>query len=109
MLAKKGMKRKEMALTDYLEECRKYALSQVDKQRNDFKRLGVSGDWNHPYVTLTKDYEAAQIHVFGKMAEKGYIYKGLKPIYWSPSSESSLARSEIWIPRCAVAFHLCGL
>ncbi|MBV6552669.1 class I tRNA ligase family protein, partial [Acinetobacter soli] len=48
-----------------------------------------------PYITLTPDYEAAEIRVFGKMAEKGYIYKGLKPIYWSPSSESSLAEAEI--------------
>ncbi|WP_071130832.1 isoleucine--tRNA ligase [Enterococcus timonensis] len=95
VLTNAGMKRKEMDLVDYLEECRKYALSQVDKQRNDFKRLGVSGDWEHPYVTLAPDYEAAQIRVFGKMAEKGYIYKGLKPIYWSPSSESSLAEAEI--------------
>ncbi|WEV45499.1 isoleucine--tRNA ligase [Streptococcaceae bacterium ESL0687] len=95
VLAKKGIKRKEMDLLDYLEECRKYALSQVDTQRADFKRLGVMADWNHPYVTLDPSYEAAQIHVFGKMAEKGYIYKGQKPIYWSPSSESSLAEAEI--------------
>ncbi|MGC3161716.1 class I tRNA ligase family protein, partial [Enterococcus faecalis] len=72
-----------------------YALSQVDKQRNDFKRFGVSGDWELPYITLDPEYEAAEIRVFGKLAEKGYIYKGLKPIYWSPSSESSLADAEI--------------
>ncbi|WEV61010.1 isoleucine--tRNA ligase [Streptococcaceae bacterium ESL0729] len=95
VLAKKGIKRKEMDLLDYLEECRKYALSQVDTQREDFKRLGVMADWEHPYVTLDPSYEAAQIKVFGKMAEKGYIYKGQKPIYWSPSSESSLAEAEI--------------
>ena len=95
VLTKKGVKRKEMPRAEYLEMCKEYALSQVDKQRNDFKRLGVSGDWDNPYITLTPDYEAAQIRVFGKMAEKGYIYKGLKPIYWSPSSESSLAEAEI--------------
>ncbi|MGX6970583.1 isoleucine--tRNA ligase [Vagococcus bubulae] len=95
VLTKKGVKRKEMPRAEYLEMCKDYALSQVDKQRDDFKRLGVSGDWNNPYITLTPDYEAAQIRVFGKMAEKGYIYKGLKPIYWSPSSESSLAEAEI--------------
>lgn len=55
----------------------------------------MSGDWEHPYITLDPEYEAAEIRVFGKMAEKGYIYKGLKPIYWSPSSESSLAEAEI--------------
>jgi len=95
VLTKKGVKRKEIPRAEYLEMCKEYALSQVDKQRDDFKRLGVSGDWNNPYITLTPDYEAAQIRVFGKMAEKGYIYKGLKPIYWSPSSESSLAEAEI--------------
>ncbi|EAC9326127.1 isoleucine--tRNA ligase, partial [Listeria monocytogenes] len=91
----KGVKRKEMTVAEYREKCKEYALSQVDKQRNDFKRLGVSGDWEHPYITLDPEYEAAEIRVFGKMAEKGYIYKGLKPIYWSPSSESSLAEAEI--------------
>ncbi|MBK4756561.1 isoleucyl-tRNA synthetase [Enterococcus faecium] len=95
VLANKGVKRKEMSMAEYLEKCREYALSQVDKQREDFKRLGVAGDWEHPYVTLDPSYEAAQVRVFGKMAEKGYIYKGLKPIYWSPSSESSLAEAEI--------------
>ncbi|MDR3156425.1 MAG: isoleucine--tRNA ligase [Lactobacillales bacterium] len=95
VLTNQGVKRKEMLLPDYLEKCREYALSQVDKQREDFKRLGVSGDWENPYITLDPAYEASQIRVFGKMAEKGYIYKGLKPIYWSPSSESSLAEAEI--------------
>ena len=91
VLTNKGVDRKKMTRSEYLAECERYALSQVDKQREDFKRLGVAGDWNNPYITLTPDYEVAQIRVFGKMAEKGYIYKGLKPIYWSPSSESSLA------------------
>ncbi|MGT2949945.1 isoleucine--tRNA ligase [Streptococcus cuniculi] len=95
VLAKQGVKRKEMDLVEYLKMCRDYALSQVDKQREDFKRLGVSGDWEHPYVTLTPDYEAAQIRVFGEMAKKGYIYRGAKPVYWSWSSESALAEAEI--------------
>ncbi|WP_407856639.1 isoleucine--tRNA ligase [Enterococcus hailinensis] len=95
VLANKGIKRKEMTMSEYRKKCEEYALSQVDKQREDFKRLGIAGEWNNPYVTLTPDYEAAEIRVFGKMAEKGYIYKGLKPIYWSPSSESSLAEAEI--------------
>lgn len=95
VLAKKGIKRKEMPMTEYLDKCHDYALSQVNKQRDDFKRLGILADWEHPYLTLNPEYEAAQIRVFGKMAEKGYIYKGLKPIYWSPSSESSLAEAEI--------------
>ena len=95
VLAKQGVKRKEIERSEYLKMCREYALSQVDKQREDFKRLGVSGDWDHPYVTLTPDYEAAQIRVFGQMANKGYIYRGAKPVYWSWSSESALAEAEI--------------
>ncbi|MFS6495473.1 isoleucine--tRNA ligase [Streptococcus agalactiae] len=95
VLAKKGVKRKEMDLAEYLEMCRDYALSQVDKQRDDFKRLGVSADWENPYITLTPDYEADQVRVFGAKADKGYIYRGAKPVYWSWSSESALAEAEI--------------
>ncbi|MDR1013199.1 MAG: isoleucine--tRNA ligase, partial [Lactobacillales bacterium] len=95
MLVSKGVKRKEIPLLAYLEKCKDYALSQVAKQCKDFKRLGVSANWDHPYITLDPHYEAAQIRIFGKMAEKDYIYQGLKPIYWSPSSESSLAEAEI--------------
>ncbi|HGA0798085.1 TPA: isoleucine--tRNA ligase [Streptococcus agalactiae] len=95
VLAKKGVKRKEMDLAEYLEMCRDYALSQVDKQRDDFKRLGVSADWENPYITLTPDYEADQVRVFGAMVDKGYIYRGAKPVYWSWSSESALAEAEI--------------
>ncbi|MEG0496464.1 MAG: isoleucine--tRNA ligase [Carnobacterium sp.] len=94
-LTNKGVKRKEMSVAEFRELCEEYAWEQINKQRDDFKRLGVAGEWDNPYVTLTPDYEEAQIRVFGKMAEKGYIYKGLKPIYWSPSSESALAEAEI--------------
>ncbi len=94
-LTNKGVKRKEMSVAEFRKLCEEYAWEQINKQRDDFKRLGVAGEWDNPYVTLTPDYEEAQIRVFGKMAEKGYIYKGLKPIYWSPSSESALAEAEI--------------
>ena len=111
VLAKQGIKRKELDLVEYLNMCRDYALSQVEKQKEDFKRLGVSGDWDNPYVTLTPDYEAAQIRVFGEMAKKGYIYRGAKPVYWSWSSESALAEAEIEYrdhtsPSIYVAFDL---
>lgn len=95
VLAKKGVKRKEIDLVEYLAMCKEYALSQVDKQRDDFKRLGVSADWENPYITLKPEYEAEQIRVFGAMADKGYIYRGAKPVYWSWSSESALAEAEI--------------
>lgn len=75
-----------------------YALEQVDGQRQGFRRYGVWGDWEHPYLTLTPDYEAAQIGVFGKMYLKGYIYRGLKPVYWSPSSQTALAEAELEYP-----------
>src|SRR5690625_1770911 len=75
--------------------CAEYAMKQLENQREQFKILNVRGDWDRPYITLTKDYEAAQIKVFGEMAKKGYIYKGLRPVHWSPSSESALAEAEI--------------
>jgi isoleucyl-tRNA synthetase len=94
-LTNKGVKRKEMTVAEFRELCTKYALEQIDNQRTQFKRLGVRGDWENPYITLKPEYEAQQIKVFGEMAKKGYIYKGKKPVYWSPSSESALAEAEI--------------
>ncbi|KGX83915.1 isoleucine--tRNA ligase [Pontibacillus marinus] len=94
-LAKKKVNRKKMTVAEFRERCKEYALNQVDNQRSQFKRLGVRGDWDNPYITLDESYEAAQIEVFGEMAKKGYIYKGKKPVYWSPSSESALAEAEI--------------
>nr|WP_249310304.1 isoleucine--tRNA ligase [Bacillus sp. FJAT-49736] len=94
-LTNKGVKRKEMSVAEFRKLCAEYAYEQVDNQRTAFKRLGVRGDWENPYLTLKPEYEAQQIKVFGEMAKKGYIYKGLKPVYWSPSSESALAEAEI--------------
>jgi isoleucyl-tRNA synthetase len=87
--------RKKMSVHEFRQYCAAYAQEWVEKQKNEFKRLGIRGDWAHPYVTLQPKYEAAQIRVFGKMVNKGYIYKGLRPVYWSPSSESALAEAEI--------------
>ncbi len=95
VLAKKGVNRKQIATADYRDMCAKYALTQVDTQREQFVRLGSFGDYEKPYVTLTKDYEAEQIEIFGKMALNGLIYKGARPVYWSPSSETALAEAEI--------------
>lgn len=94
-LTKSGVDRKSMSVAEFRKLCEEYAWKQIEQQRKDFKRLGVQGEWDNPYVTLTPDYEAAQIRIFGEMAKKGYIYRGLKPIYWSPSSESALAEAEI--------------
>ncbi|KON89166.1 isoleucine--tRNA ligase [Sporosarcina globispora] len=94
-LTNKGVKRKEMSVAEFRKLCEEYAYEQIDSQRAQFKRLGVRGDWENPYITLKPEYEAQQIKVFGEMAKKGYIYKGKKPVYWSPSSESALAEAEI--------------
>lgn len=95
-LTKSGkVKRKELSVAEFRKLCAEYALTQVDRQRTQFKRLGVRADWENPYITLNKAYEARQIEVFGEMVKRGFIYKGLKPVYWSPSSESALAEAEI--------------
>ena len=75
-----------------------YARKQVDSQMAGFKRWGIWADWSHPYLTLQKEYEAAQIEVFGSMALKGHIYRGLKPVHWSPSSRTALAEAELEYP-----------
>ncbi|WP_281289528.1 isoleucine--tRNA ligase [Sporomusa termitida] len=90
-----GLNRHELNPLDLRRECRQYALKCLDLQREDFKRLGVAGDWENPYVTLYPEYEAKQIEVFGAMAKKGYIYKGLKSVYWCTSCETALAEAEI--------------
>ncbi len=94
-LTKKGVNRKEMTVSDFRKLCHDYALEQVKMQKVQFKRLGILGEWDKPYITLNPAYEADQLRVFGAMAQKGLIYKGLKPVYWSPSSESALAEAEI--------------
>lgn len=94
-LTNKGVKRKELSVAEFRKKCEEFALEQIEVQKSDFKRLGVNGDWQNPYITLKPEFEAAQIRVFGEMAAKGLIYKGKKPVYWSPSSESSLAEAEI--------------
>lgn len=77
---------------------RDFALKTVNRQRQGFQRYGIWGDWDHPYLTLSPEYEAAQIGVFGQMVLKGYIYRGLKPVYWSPSSQTALAEAELEYP-----------
>jgi len=79
----------------FREACREFALKYVNDQREQFKRLGVIGDWENPYLTLAPEFEARQIELFGEMAKKGYIYKGLKPVYWCPHDETALAEAEI--------------
>lgn len=75
--------------------CREFALGFVDSQRDQFKRLGVLGEWDNPYLTLKPEFVARQVEIFGEMAKKGYIYKGLKPVYWCPECQTALAEAEI--------------
>lgn len=90
-----GLNRKQTHVTEFRDKCKEFALQFVNIQREEFKRLGVRGDWDHPYITLKPEYEAVQIGIFGEMAQKGYIYKGLKPVYWCPECETALAEAEV--------------
>ena len=90
-----NLNRKEIDLVKFREYCRDYALKYIGIQKEQFKRLGIRGDWDDPYITLKPEYEAEQITVFGEMAKKGYIYKGLKPVYWCSQCETALAEAEV--------------
>ena len=90
-----GIDRHKLDTLTLRKKCNEYAHKFLDIQRNEFKRLGVLGDWDHPYITLNHSFEAEQIRVFGAMANKGYIYKGKKSVYWCPHCETALAEAEI--------------
>ena len=87
--------RKKMTIPEFRNACRDFAMKYVNKQREQFVRLGVLADWKHPYLTMNPSFEAREIKVFGEMFKKGYIYKGLKPVYWCPHDETALAEAEI--------------
>lgn len=90
-----GEKMKEMSPLEIREKCTNYAKKWVEIQKEGFQRLGILGEWDNPYLTLNPEYEAKQLEVFGELYENGYIFKGLKPIYWSPVTETALAEAEI--------------
>ena len=95
VLKDKSVKREEMTTAQFRTKCREYAESYIAKMTEQFQRLGVLGEWENPYITLLPEFEAKQIEVFGKMAEKGLIYKGMKPVYWCPHDQTALAEAEI--------------
>ena len=95
VLKDKKVKRDEMTTAQFRTKCREYAESYIEKMTGQFQRLGVLGEWENPYITLLPEFEAKQIEVFGKMAEKGLIYKGMKPVYWCPADQTALAEAEI--------------
>ena len=90
-----GLNRHEMSPLDLRNKCREYALNCVEEQKQDFIRFGVLGEWDRPYLTLRPEFEVKQIGVFGEMAKRGYIYKGLKTVYWCTHCETALAEAEI--------------
>ena len=90
-----GLNRDEIPVNEFRDTCKKFTMEYKDKQTEGFKRLGVLGDWKHPYITYQPEMEARQINVFGTMYKKGYIYKGLKPVYWCTDCETALAEAEI--------------
>ncbi len=94
----KSKERKELTPLKLRQKAKEFALKAQQEQCESFKRYGVWGDWSHPYLTLTPAYEAAQIDVFGQMVLKGHIYRGLKPVHWSPSSRTALAEAELEYP-----------
>lgn len=94
-IKKLGINRHEAGPVKFREACREFAISHVENQKGQFKRLGVTGDWDNPYLTLKNEFVAKQIEIFGEMAKNGLIYKGLKPVYWCPDCETALAEAEI--------------
>ncbi len=87
--------REALTKSELRAKCREFAMTNLKGQEDDFKRLGVWGNWEHPYVTISPEIEAEQVRVFGEMYEKGYIEKGLKPVYWCPACETALAEAEV--------------
>ena len=87
--------RHALSPVEFRQRCRDFAMQWLDVQRKEFKRLGIWGEWEDPYITARPEYEAKQIEIFGAMMNKGYIYKGLKPVYWCADCESSLAEAEV--------------
>jgi isoleucyl-tRNA synthetase len=95
IIKKNKLDRKKMSVSEFRSACHKFAQDFVDIQREQFIRLGVTGDWQNPYLAMAPEFEAREVKVFGEMYKKGYIYKGLKPVYWCPKDETALAEAEI--------------
>ena len=87
--------RKKMSIPEFRRACQGFAQDFVNRQREQFRRLGVTADWEHPYLTMNPSFEAREVKVFGEMYKRGYIYKGMKPVYWCPHDETALAEAEI--------------
>ena len=95
ILKQNRVDRHKMTVSEFRNACADFNMKYINGQREQFKRLGVMGDWEHPYITLKPEFEAEQVKIFGAMAKKGYIYKGFKSVYWCPEDETALAEAEI--------------
>ena len=95
IIKKNKLNHKTMPVTEFRSACEEFAENFIQRQMAGFRRLGVLGDWDHPYRTMDRHFEAEEVKVFGEMFRKGYIYKGLKPVYWCPKDETALAEAEI--------------
>ena len=95
IIKEQKLNRKAMSVPEFRSACHAYAQHYVDVQSEGFQRMGVIGDWEHPYLTMNPGFEAEEVKVFGAMYKKGYIYKGFKPVYWCPHDETALAEAEI--------------
>jgi isoleucyl-tRNA synthetase len=95
IIKEQKLNHKAMSVADFRSACQAYAEKYVNIQMEGFKRLGVIGDWEHPYLTMNKGFEADEVRIFGKMYKNGHIYKGLKPVYWCAKDETALAEAEI--------------
>ena len=95
IIKEQKLNRKAMSVPEFRSACHAYAQHYMDVQSEGFQRMGVIGDWEHPYCTMNPGFEAEEVKVFGEMYKKGYIYKGLKPVYWCPHDETALAEAEI--------------
>ena len=95
IIKEQKLNHKAMSIADFRSACHDYAQKYIDRQMDGFKRMGVVADWEHPYKTMNKGFEAEEVRVFGKMYRNGHIYKGLKPVYWCAHDETALAEAEI--------------
>jgi isoleucyl-tRNA synthetase len=108
-----GARKREMDRPAVIEACRRYAQKWIERQRESFKRLGVFGRWEAPYATMSKGYEAATVRALARAAEKGFLYRGKKPVYWCTTDRTALAEAEVEYedhtsPSIYVAFDVLG-
>ena len=95
IIKKNKLNYKEMSIPEFRSACEAFAQHYIDVQMKGFRRMGVIGDWEHPYKTMAPSFEAEEVRIFGEMFKKGYIYKGKKPVYWCYTDETALAEAEI--------------